>query len=113
MSTEKRPRKVSHALRPRAPTRVGRGTPARRVTLRLGLAVAHVIDAEELMVDEALDEVEAAPAGKQHADVQAPRRRSPNSRKHPPAALARVPTRPTCRDCSRPESARVSGSTAC
>jgi hypothetical protein len=52
------------------------------------------MDAEELMVDEALDEIEAAPAGKQHAHVQEPRRRAPNARSiHPPhwPASQRVP----------------------
>jgi hypothetical protein len=35
--------------------------------------VAYVVDAEQLMVDEALDEVERTPSGEQHAEVRAPR----------------------------------------
>jgi hypothetical protein len=44
--------------------------------------VAYVVDVEQLMVDEALDDVERTPADKQHADVCAPRWRQLASLPH-------------------------------
>src|SRR5215217_574788 len=37
--------------------------------------VAHVVDAEQLVIDDALDDVEDTPTGEQHAEMNAPRRR--------------------------------------
>ena len=42
---------------------------------RCAEVVAHVVDAEQLVIDQALHDVEHAPAGEQHPDVRAPRRR--------------------------------------
>ena len=42
---------------------------------RCAEVIAHVVDAEQLVIDQALHDVEHAPAGEQHPDVRAPRRR--------------------------------------
>ena len=44
---------------------------------RAAEVVAHVVHTEQLVVDEALDDVEATPAGEQPADVETPARRQP------------------------------------
>jgi hypothetical protein len=43
-------------------------------TERTAQVVAHVMDAEELVVDQTLDEIEGAPPRQQHSEVNAPRR---------------------------------------